>query len=183
MTARTAWDVGSTAGAALRGALLGLALTLAYGLAFALYAIVRSSLQIVAVLPPDEGLLGTLVANALSILVPTIVVALLLAAIPAILEAIVLVAIYRLCLSLRGEGMAGRSAIVGLVVSLLVTVVIHLLGWRATGAYFAALWPMGYLFWLGLPSMIFVTMNTWAGWRLGGGARSNATAQVSEVAS
>ncbi|MCX6045134.1 MAG: hypothetical protein NT075_08470 [Chloroflexi bacterium] len=41
-------------------------------------------------------------------------------------------------------------------------------GFCSLGSYFDALWPMGYLFWLGLPSLIFVGATTWISWQLAG---------------
>jgi hypothetical protein len=53
-----------TWGAAARyGAIMGFISVLVYGTLATLYIILRSSLQILGVLSPAEGLLGTLLAN------------------------------------------------------------------------------------------------------------------------
>lgn len=90
MNATTGWELRSTGGAARRGAVLGLWMVLGYGLAFALYAVVRSSLQIAAVLAPDEHLVGTLLASGASILVTSTATAALLAIVAVVVETITL---------------------------------------------------------------------------------------------
>jgi hypothetical protein len=40
-------------------------------------------------------------------------------------------------------------------------VLIYLLAYYGMGVYFAQLGPTGYVFWFGLPSLIFITVNTW----------------------
>ena len=39
--------------------------------------------------------------------------------------------------------------------------------WGATdlGIYFVALWPMGFLFWLGLPCLLLIGATTWLSWQ------------------
>jgi hypothetical protein len=36
---------------------------------------------------------------------------------------------------------------------------------QAIGAHWGAFWPAGYLFWLGLPSLVFILTTTWLCWQ------------------
>ncbi|MEZ4726950.1 MAG: hypothetical protein R3E79_07435 [Caldilineaceae bacterium] len=152
-------------GTLLSGVRLGFALAFSYSAGFALYAIIRSSWQIAVNLPFAEGLVSTLVANAFALVVAVLFFALLFGMVAALLQSITLVLVHGLARLVS----AYRSPIVmaglGLVVAGLVAGLLHLLVQHSVGSYFIALWPTGYFFWLGLPSLLFIGATTWIGWR------------------
>jgi hypothetical protein len=153
-------------GAAGHGARLGFGLALLYGFAFALYAIVRSSLQIKAILTPGAGLFGTLAANALAILMPALGFALLLGMLAAVIESVTLLLVYGLSTLLNLQQSPARAAWIGLITAGIMAGALQLFMQRSLGSRFDALWPSGYLFWLGLPCLIFVGATTWISWRV-----------------
>lgn len=156
---RTIWGTLSS------GLRLGFVLAFMYSAGFLLYAVVRSSWHIVTSLPVAEGLVGTLIANAFALVVAVLFFALLLGIVAALLQGITLLLIYGLARLLLADRAPIVVAGLGLVVAALLAGALQLLVQRSLGSYFAALWPMGYLFWLGLPSLLFVAATTWISWR------------------
>jgi hypothetical protein len=155
-----------TWGAAARyGATIGFTSALVYGALATLYIILRSSLQILGVLSPAEGLLGTLLANAVSVLWPCLVTTVLLGVLAAVIETAAFSIIFGLSLPLKAHGSPGRAAAIGLLVSGGLAVLVNLSVGRGISAYWGAFWPQGYLFWLGLPSLIFMGTTTWLCWQ------------------
>lgn len=150
---------------AVCGLFWGFGLALAYGASFALYAIIRSSSQIALVLADSTALWGTLVANALSILLASLLFALLLGIGAAVLQSIALLFVYAVAPFLNSHHASGRGAWIGLCVSGILACALHFVVQRSLGSYFAALWPAGYFFWLGLPSLLFMGTTSWLSWR------------------
>lgn len=159
-------------GTALSGLLVGLCEVLLYSLAFVLYAIVRSSIQIGAVLAPNEGLIGLLIANAFSLLMAVLGIGPMLGLFAAVIETITAVLMYELSVFFNPAGFRGRGAWIGLLTAGLMAVAILLFVQQSLGSYFAALWPSGYFFWLGLPTLIFIGTNGWLGWRFSNNQRT-----------
>lgn len=151
-------------GTAFSGLLLGLSEVLIYGLVFGIYATVRSSIQIGRVLALQEGLVGTLLANALSLFMAILMFTLLLGIGAAIIEAITLLLVYALSALFNPQGFQTRGLWIGLTTSGVLVAVILGLVQQSLGIYFAALWPSGYFFWLGLPSLLFMSVNGWLSW-------------------
>lgn len=151
-----------TLGSAVRsGARMGFWSALLYGALATLYIILRSSLQIGRVLSPDEGLMGTLVANAFGVFWPSLVTTLLLAIPAALLGGLTLAVVAALCALVRRRRTPAQAAVIGFDVSALVVLLVSLLVFQATGGYWDAFWPEGYWFWVGLPSLLFVAATTW----------------------
>jgi hypothetical protein len=152
-------------GTALSGLWLGFGLTLVYSALFALYALVRSSLQIALTLSLGEGLVGTLVANAFALLLPILSFALLLGIGAALLQSVTLLLVHGLAALINPHLTPIHMAGIGAAAAALLAGAIQVMVQQSLGSYFAALWPTGYLFWLGLPSLLFVTTTTWVSWR------------------
>lgn len=153
-------------GAAARyGAAVGFMSAIVYGTVTMLYIILRSSVQIMGVLTPAESLWGTLAANASIIVWPCLVTMLLLGLLAAVIETVAFVIIYGLSLILNGQRAPFRAAVIGFMVSGSLAWLVHFLVVQAISAYWGAFWPIGYLFWLGLPSLIFIGATTWLCWR------------------
>lgn len=155
----------TTGGTAQSGLRLGFILAWLYSAAFALYAIGRSSWQIAATLAPDEGLFGMLVANVFALLLPIAVFALVLGSGAALLQSVTLLAVRGMALLFRDHHTPAFTAWIGFVTALVLVGAIALTVPRSLGSYFDALWPSGYLFWLGLPSLLFVGATAWVSWR------------------
>ncbi len=155
-------------GTLFSGLRLGFGLAFLYSAGFLLYAVVRSSWHIVASLPLAEGLVGTLVANVFALVVAVLFFALLFGVVAALLQSITLLLVDGLAQLLLPHWSPIVVAGLGLMVAALLAGALQLLVQRSLGSYFAALWPMGYLFWLGLPSLLFVGATTWISWRAAG---------------
>lgn len=148
-------------GTTVRGAILGFILALAFGCGFTAYAIARSSLQIILILSPKEGLYGTLVANAFGILLPALSFTLVLGVGAAMLQSIALLFVHGVTSLINPHQSPRRAAWIGLLTAGLLASAVQLMVKYSLGIYFEALWPTGYFFWLGLPSLIFVGVTTW----------------------
>lgn len=151
--------------AARYGAAGGFISALVYGAVATLYIMLRSSAYILDVLSPAESLWGTLVANAFSIIWPCLVTTLLIGLLAAIIETVAFLIIYGLSLILNGQRSPLRVAAIGFAVSGSLALLVNFLVAWGISAYWSAFWPMGYLFWLGLPSLIFVGTTTWLCWQ------------------
>ena len=151
--------------AARYGAAIGFISALAYGALATLYIILRSSLQILGVLSPAEGLLGTWLANAFGVLWPCLVTTVLLGVLAAAIETAGFSIIYGLSLALNGRRSPNRATAIGFLVAGGLAALVNILVVRGIGVYWGAFWPQGYVFWLGLPSLMFVGMTARLCWQ------------------
>lgn len=151
--------------AARHGAAAGFFSALIYGAVATLYVILRSSAQILGILSPAEGLWGTLVANAFGVVWPCLVITLLLSLLAAVIESVTFLIIHGLSLALNGQKSPFRMAAIGFLVSGGLALLVNFLIVSGISTYWSAFWPQGYLFWLGLPSLIFIGTTTWLCWQ------------------
>jgi len=147
------------------GVRLSFSLVLGYSLLFLVYAIVRSSLEIGASLAPTEGRLSLLLANAFALLVAVLGFALLMGAIAAICAVVVLLLVYGVSALLNPQRSPVRAAWIGLFTTSISAAALVVFIQQSLGIYFAALWPTGFLFWLGFPCLLFVAATTWISWQ------------------
>jgi len=154
-------------GAALQGLALGFKLALLYWLVAAILVILRSSLHILSALSWADGLLMTLLASATSVLVGTALFGLILGVLAALVSLVAVLVLRELYLRLRLAGRPGAAAAIGAAVAGGLVVLLSLLLRQAMGAYFSAIWPNGYLFWMGLPGLIFIAACGYLGWQMG----------------
>lgn len=153
--------------AARYGAAAGFISALFYGAVATLYITLRSSAQILGVLSPAEGLWRTLAANAFGIIWPCLVTTLLLGVLAAIIETVAFFIIHGLSLILKGQRSPTQVAVIGFAVSASLAFLVNFLVVGSISTYWSAFWPIGYLFWLGLPSLIFIGTTTWLCWQEG----------------
>ena len=146
------------------GVKLGFCLAVVYGCAFLFYSIVRSSLQIMAVLSPGELLEGTLLANTFALLAPTFFFVLIFGIVAGVLQSLALLLVRGFTALVPNSCSPVVAALLGFITATGFVTAIHIAAQRMLGIYFAALWPAGYLFWLGLPSLIFIGATTWVSW-------------------
>jgi hypothetical protein len=138
------------------GAAVGVGLTFAYALTFALYAIVRSSWTIWRWTPPDLGKLEALAANAASIVVASVASAGLLAVVVALLSMGTALVMAWALATWNAHQSTGRAILMGAATALVVVVVGQFtLSW-ALGRSLFSFGAATYLFWIGLPSLLYV---------------------------
>lgn len=144
------------------GAGFAVRLTIAYAVVFIVYALVRSVLRLLPTPTFDAGLVGTLLAYGVSLALPALVIALILALVMTLLG-IVTALIVRGLLSVLNPTHAPLSAIlVGAAVALVIAALLHVgLGFSPD----SLTWET-YLFWVGIPSAIYVIVGAVGSWRL-----------------
>lgn len=152
---RTAWH----------GAEACVALAFVYTLVFIGYAIVRSTLTIVATLDIDAGLAGILIATWAGLALPALVVAAL-AAIPAALIGALTALAIRALLAL-GDAVPTplRSGASGLAVCLVVSLALLALLTQAMGVTWTPATAATLTFWLVAPLGLYVIAGTVASWQ------------------
>jgi hypothetical protein len=156
-------EIGRAAG---YGALMAFVLAIVYGAVFAVGAAGRASLQIAARLNGAEGTVATSVMSGFSILIASLAVSALLGLVAAIIAAVAMALARGLTLWIAPGGEPQRAAMIGMFVGFSVLIGMSLLVRQLSGVYFAQLWPAGYLFWIGLPCVIFLVAAAWLNRRL-----------------
>jgi hypothetical protein len=154
----------SLAQAVVLGLALGFTAALAYGFLFAIYGIVRSSLPILRA--PENGLVGTLIANAAAVFIGSAFFAIFFGIIAALVEAIAMALVYARARTANRDGSRWRGAWIGFVAAVGVVLAVHLIFFAAGGMLVQLFGRSSYLFWLGLPSVICVALTAWAGSRV-----------------
>lgn len=152
--------------AARHGAGIGVKMALVYTVIFLLYAILRSTLDLLSLPAPDAGTLGTITATVLSLSVAAFAIAALLLPVSA-LAGTTLSLLLHLLLPQAGR----RSALVGtLVISSAVAFAIadtvQLIVLPAAGFEPLDLPFETWLFWFGLPTLIYIIVAALEGRRL-----------------
>lgn len=168
-TGTTRSGVREIARAAGYGALLGYGMAILYGVIFAAFATLRAAPQIAMRLNGAEGTVATIIQVGFAILAASLGVAVLLACFAALVAAVTMAVARGLTIWLAPAGQPQAAAIIGLLVAGAVLVGLSLLVWQLSGSYFAQLWPGGYLFWIGLPCLLFMVAAGWANQRLPSG--------------
>jgi hypothetical protein len=148
------------------GAEAGIALSFLYALAFIGYAVVRSTLNLLAIPKPDGGLAATLIATWLTLAVAAFVLAALVGILAALIGALTALAL-RALLSNVDAAQTPRGAIViavALCLSISVTLLV-LLNQGLDVALTPATDPM-LTFWLVVPLVIYVVAGGIASWEV-----------------
>lgn len=150
--------------AAQRGAWIGVRLALGYGAAFALYSMARATLAILALGPERPA--GTIPAVAMALLYTSLVFALLTVPGAALLGAGTAALIRRLLPRLNRSGSPTRAALVGALVAFTIWLVFYALQAFALGDRLTLAYPATFLFWIGLPGVVYVAAAAWGARRL-----------------
>lgn len=143
------------------GALVGFTAALAYGALFSLYAIIRVSWIILRA--PADGAVFTLITNAASLVVASMFFAILCGLPAAALQAGVLSLSAALNRRWNPSRSAGIAARIGLGCAAAALLGLHGLVAAAPPLIERVLWESGYLFWSGLPSLVFLGLNFFLG--------------------
>lgn len=144
---------------ARRGAWIGARLALAYGAAFALYAIVRATLALLALGPERPA--GTIPALAMALLYTSLVFALLAVPGAALLGAGTAALLRRLLPRLNRRGSPARAALVGALTAFTLWLIFYTLQTLVLGDRLTLAYPATFLFWIGLPGAIYVAAAAW----------------------
>jgi hypothetical protein len=147
--------------AARQGALTGAVLAYIYSLVFLLYAVVRESISVLNVGAADGGvlLLSNAVSLAMVVLIFGTVMAIVSAVIGAVTEVVLLYAIRRLI----GDYQPMAAVLTGVGVALVLAFVIHLITGIAPSPRLNLAYPETYLFWLGVPTVVYVVAGALRG--------------------
>lgn len=142
---------------AWRGFKLGYGLAVTYSLLFELIAIAATSWEIQSRLGWGEGAAGAIGASALSFCISVTALALLFSLLPGVLVMLAFL-FTRGLLPLAAEGLTPRRiSTVAVFVTVGLLFLVNLVAWQAGGTFFVQLGWSGYLFWFGLPGILFVT--------------------------
>jgi hypothetical protein len=145
------------------GAGIGVKMTLLYAIVFVLYAVVRSTIALLRWPSPDEGTAATVLATAASLIVAATSITLLALPISAFAGLVTSLVVYWLRPQWRhwstGRPLTGFAAatVIVLLVQIALLPVIGLTTFRLQAAT--------YIFWLGLPAIIYIGAIGLGEWR------------------
>lgn len=148
------------------GAATGFGLALLYSQLFACYAILRSSIEIVAIARGDVNLGGSLLANAMSVALASTASGLLLGPFTAVLGLVTAAIIRPLLARFNHPHETGRALMLGVVASLFIVLLFQISIRLILGHPLARLGSETYLFWLGLPAVVHIAAGAVGAWRL-----------------
>jgi hypothetical protein len=153
---RTAWY----------GAEAGIALTLLYAVAFIGYALVRSTLNLLATPDLDGGLAGTLFATWISMAVPAFVLAATFACLAALLGALTALVLRVLLSDLNTLHRPRLAIATGIGVCLTISLVLLALLSQGLGVTWTSATAEALTFWLILPLVTLVLAGGLASWQV-----------------
>jgi hypothetical protein len=145
------------------GAVLGFTTALVYGALFCLYAILRVTWMFWQA--PANGAPVTLLANAFSLITAAMFFAIFAGLMAAPIQAAVLCLAAFLSRKWNRAGESWRGAWIGLGCATLFILLLHALILSAPPLLSRLLWESGYFLWSGLPSLIFLGLNFYLGWK------------------
>jgi uncharacterized protein YacL len=144
------------------GAVLGFTEALLYGSIYTLVGIIYTTVLILHNLQTD--VLATLSSNALSVLIGAMFFATLFGLVAAVLQGLA----FGLTLVITRIAKAFISGkYVGLGVSLVFAALIHLMVITSPPIVFQVFWKLSYIFWLGIPCLIFIAVTTYFSHQVG----------------
>jgi hypothetical protein len=151
----------------LGGAAAAIGLALVYALVFIVYATIRSALLILLI-PSDAGVVGTVVAYAASLAVSALVIAALMMVPAALVGALTAALLKRVVSAFNPQHDEQRAILIGAGTCLILVTILHILFQRMLGFTLADVVanPETYLFWLAIPSLIYIVVGGAASWEL-----------------
>lgn len=142
-----------------------LALTVTYAAIFVVYTIIRTSLTITNTLANDSNVFATLVANATSLVIASVTVTLLLIPFTVFLGIMTIIPIkWALQKTANHPVNHHKATFIGVITAALYLTILHLLIGQLSGQSATELGTSTYLFWIGLPSILYVTTAALAAW-------------------
>lgn len=148
----------------LGGAAAAIALAFAYTAVFVVYALIRSLLLVISA-NPGAGIPGTIVAYAATLSVPALVICVMMSVPAALVGLLTAPLLKRLLSAWNPRHDPARATAIGAAASCGIVVLLHVIFQRALGFSLAdvAANPETYLFWLALPSLIYILAGGVAG--------------------
>lgn len=150
------------------GAVLGFTMALVYGFLFVIYGILRTSAWVIAA--PANGLLPTLLANAVSVLIGAIFIAILFGLVAALVQALTLMILYGIARRWNANNSARTGMWIGLLSAGGLFLALVLLFRTGPPFLMQVFWRQSFLFWVGMPGALYIALNGWLGSRLHFGA-------------
>lgn len=145
------------------GAEAGIGLAYGYALAFLGYAVVRSTLNLMATPDPDGGLVSTLIATWISLAIPALVLGSIVGLLAAALGA--LTALVLRALLLRNTTITPlRAVAIGVGVCLTVSLALLALLNRGLGVHWTPATAPTLTFWLVVPLVLYIVAGGVASW-------------------
>lgn len=148
------------------GATTGIVVTSVYAALFALYAILRTSATIAASIPFNMLLLGTLVANAMSIAIVSMAMATLLSVFTACLGMGTAATIRGLDALFNPSKSLQRTMLIGLAATLAIVLIVDFGAQTLLQRSLNSLGVETYLFWFGFPALLHIGAGLLGAWYL-----------------
>jgi hypothetical protein len=148
------------------GAEAGIALALVYALAFIGYAVVRSTLTLLAPPAPDGTLAGTLIATWTSLAVPAFVLAAMCSILAAVIGALTALVLRALVSRVNPTHASQRAIGLGVAVCLTVSLALLVLLYEGLGVRWTPATAATLTFWLLVPLVIYVVAGAMASWHI-----------------
>jgi hypothetical protein len=151
--------------AARVGAGIGVKMTLLYAAIFILYAVVRSTLALLAWPSPDAGTAGTVLATASSLTIAAISVTLLVLPISALAGLVASLLVYWLQPRTESQQTPAKRPIARFAVAALTALIVQAILLPAVGLHLYTYQAETYIFWFGLPALLYVGAIGFGEWR------------------
>jgi hypothetical protein len=140
------------------GAVTGFTAALIYGV---LYSLIGAFLTTSTVLKNLQGdVLPTILANVISVFIGAMFFAITFGIVAAFIQGLT----FCLVATLVGKKLFGRETLkagqIGLGISLIFALLIHLAIWFSPPIVYQVFWKLSYIFWLGIPCLIFIGLTT-----------------------
>jgi hypothetical protein len=146
------------------GAEAGIALALVYALAFIGYAVVRSTLNLLAPPAPGDGLAGTLIATWVALAVPTFMLAVIFGILAAVIGALTALVLRALLSRVNSTHAPQRAVSIGMAVCLTVSLALLVLLYQGLGVRWTPATAATLTFWLLLPLVAYVVAGGMVSW-------------------
>jgi hypothetical protein len=152
--------------AAAYGAEAGAAMALLYALAFIVYAVVRSTINLLATPDADGGLAATLLATWVSLALPALTLGIIFGLLAALVGALTALALKALMSILAGARSPRGAVAAGVALCLAVSVALFTLLCRSLGLAWSPATAETLTFWLVLPLVAYVIAGAAASWQI-----------------
>lgn len=160
--------------AARHGAAIGLRMTLLYAALFIVYAVGRSLVELATLPAPDAGMLRTMLGTAASLVVASLSITVLLLPVSAVAGIVTSLLLHLVLPRAGGRFTVSGTLLISFVTAMVIADVVQVGILPALGFAPLSLPFETWLFWFGLPTLIYVIVVVWDGGRLrriGGGER------------
>ena len=155
----SAWNAGYI------GARIGAKMTALYAAIFLVYAFMRCTIMLLSLPSPDAGTAGTILATTSSLLIATITITLLALAVSMVAGAVTSLMIYWFKQRYKWQIVALEHSLIGFAVAVVMVLLMQLVLLPLAGLYPYSLPAATYIFWFGLPALLYVGVIGIKEWR------------------